>query len=356
MPDIITNSDEKRRLFSLFENMKDKQGSGLNKTQNSDVLLVDFYNIFIRSFCAIPTLNSNGLHVGGIAGFLKTVGAAVKLLSPSRVIIVIDGNGGSLKRRKIYPEYKNHRKTTIRLNRSYEDLSTAELEEEGLKKQMLRTISYLDTLPVTTIAIDNVEADDVIAYAAVEHFKDKNVYIMSSDRDFLQLVDDRVKVWNPSKKKIYGCSEIFDEYGISCKNFINYRILDGDVSDNIDGIKGCGLKTLKKCLPILAEPKQYTLQEIYNYCESHAGKYKLHTSILENKSKVERNFQLMQLSDTQIQSFSQLRIKEVLDKPVNKLNKMEFVRLVGVDGMRDSLQNCGVWVGEVWGRFNSFIQ
>ena len=116
------------------------------------------------------------------------------------------------------------------------------------------------------------------------------------------------------------------------------------------------LKTLKKCLPILSEPKQYTLQEIYNYCENHAGKYKLHTSILENKSKIERNFQLMQLHDTQIQSFSQLRIQEVLDKPVPKLNKMEFVRLVGVDGMRDSLQNCGVWVGEVWGRFHSFMQ
>lgn len=348
---------EKSRLFSIFENMeKEHQFTGINRTSESDVLLIDFYNLFIRSFMAIPSINDNGLHVGGIAGFLKTLGAAIKLLTPSRVIIVIDGKGGSAKRRAIYPDYKKGRRTTVRFNRSYEEMSSSEIEEENLKKQLLRTISYLETLPVTMISIDNVEADDVIAYAAVEYFKDKNVYITSCDKDFLQLVSDRVKIWSPSKKKLYGPAEIHGEYGISCENFITYRALEGDSSDNIDGIRGAGLKTILKCFPFLSENKKYSLQEIYNYSENNKGKYKLYNTILDNKSIVERNHTLMQLQETQIQSFSQLRINEVFDKPVSKLNRMEFLRLVGEDNMRGNLQNSGVWLNEVFGKLNSFVK
>ena len=352
----ITNSD-KSHLFSLFENMENENGfTGLQKSSDSDILLIDFYNLFLRSFMAIPTMNDNGLHVGGIAGFLKTLGAAIKLLTPSRVIIVVDGKGGSLKRRKLYPDYKANRKTSVRLNRSYTDLSSSELEENGLKKQLLRTVAYLDNLPVTTIAIDNVEADDVIAYLAVEYFKDKNVYIASCDKDFLQLANDRVKIWSPSKKKLYGSAEIFTEFKIHCENFIYYRALEGDTSDNIDGIRGAGLKTVLKCFPFLAEHKKATLQEIYNYSDNNKGKLKLYNTILDNKDIVERNYQLMQLTDTQIQSFSQLRINEVMQKPVNRLNKMQFLKLIGEDKMRNNLENSNLWLTECFGKLDFLIK
>jgi 5'-3' exonuclease len=354
MADPLSSAD-KNRLFSLFENMnKEHRFNGTESSIESGVLLIDFYNLFIRSFMAIPTMNDNGIHVGGISGFLKTVGAAIKLLNPSKVIIVIDGKGGSLKRKKIYPQYKSGRNTKIRFNRSYEDLSNSELENDGLEKQLFRTVAYLDNLPVTTIAIDHVEADDVIAYIAMDYCKDKNVYIASCDKDFLQLVNDRVKVWSPSKKKLYGCSEINTEYGISCQNFINYRILEGDQSDNIDGIRGAGLKTIMKCFPIFKDNTRYTLQEIYNYSDSKKGKLKLYDSILDNKDIVERNYTLMQLHDTQIQSFSQLRINEVLDKPSNKLNKMKFLLLLSEDKMRNNIENSGVWLNEVFGKLNNF--
>ena len=227
-------------------------------------------------------------------------------------------------------------------------------ESVSLEKQLLRTISYLDNLPVTTVAIDNVEADDVIAYLSLEYFKEKNIYIMSCDKDFLQLVDDRVKVWSPSKKKLYACADIFNEYGVSCQNFINYRVLEGDASDNIDGIKGAGLKTIIKCFPIFTENKRFTIQEIINYSDSKKGKLKLYDTILENRSIIERNYELMQLFDTQIQSFSQLRINEVMDKPINKLNKMRFLQLVGDDRMRNALENSVVWLGECFSRLNIY--
>lgn len=352
----LTDS-ERRRLFSLFDSMDDSSSktSGLNRTVNSEILIVDFMNTFIRAFMASPTLNYNGNHTGGIAGCLKSIGYASRLFNPTKIIVVSDGTGGSMKRKKLYPEYKNGRKTKIRLNRTYEELSSVESEEQSLKKQLIRTISYLDTLPVVTMAIDYVEADDTIAYLAKQYFKDSNVTIMSADKDFLQLASDKIKIWSPTKKKVYGCAEILMEYGISCKNFVNYRVMEGDDSDNIDGIKGAGLKTIKKCFPIFEEDKMYTLQEIYNYCESHGGKYKLYNTILENKQLMERNYNLMQLHDTQLQSFSQLRVNEIMEKPINKLDRLKFIKLMTEDSMQSNLPNSHVWLGESFGKVNSLI-
>jgi len=351
----ITDS-EKRRLFSLFDQIQPSDRvEGLNRTLNSDVLIVDFMNTFLRAFMASPSLNSNGNHTGGIAGCLKSIGYAVKLLNPTRIVIVSDGNGGSLKRRKIYPEYKSGRKSKIRLNRSYEDLSNPDTEEKNLKVQLIKTVKYLDTLPVTTMAIDHIEADDTIAYLAKQYFKDSNVTIMSADKDFLQLASDKIKIWSPTKKKMYGCAEILTEYGISCSNFINYRVMEGDDSDNINGIPGAGLKTILKCFPIFTEGKQYSLQEIYNYSDTHKGKYKLYNTILDNKSIMERNYELMQLHETQIQTFSQLRINEIMEKPLQKLDKFNFGKLLMEDGMQNNFPNSMVWINEVFGKVNSFV-
>lgn len=351
----LTDS-EKKKLYSLFNQIKPTDRvEGLNRTLNSDVLIVDFMNTFLRAFMASPSLNANGNHTGGIAGCLKSIGYAVKLLNPTRIVVVSDGNGGSMKRRKIYPQYKSGRKTKVRLNRTYEDLSNPDSEEKNLKIQLIKTVKYLDTLPVTTMAIDHIEADDTIAYLATQYFKNSNVTIMSADKDFLQLANDRVKIWSPTKKKLYGCAEILTEYGISCSNFLNYRIMEGDDSDNIDGINGAGLKTIIKCFPIFTDANQYSLQEIYNYSDTHKGKYKLYNTILDNKNTMERNWQLMQLHDTQIQTFSQLRINEILEKPLTKLDRYNFSKLLLEDNMQNNFPNSMIWLQEVFGKVNSFV-
>jgi len=351
------SSSEKKKLFSLFENIKGGVGNdGLQKNINSDILLVDGLNTYIRSFMAIPSLNEDGLHTGGIAGFLKSIGYAIKLLSPTRVIIVFDGKGGSQKRRKIYPDYKNGRKTDIRLNRNYEELSSSQIESVNFKKELIRTVNYLDTLPVTVMAIDQIEADDTIAYLAKETFKDSNVTIMSTDKDFLQLASDKIKIWSPVKKKIFGCKEIVDEYGITCNNFVLYRVMEGDVSDNIPGLDGVGLKRVVKAFPFLSDGQQYGLQEIYNYSENNRGKYKIYDTVLDNKLLLERNHSLMQLSDTQVQSFTQLRIEEIIKTPIRKIDKMTFTKLITEDKMWNNIPNYHIWLNECFGKLNSFIE
>lgn len=304
---------------------------------------------------AVPSLNDDGLHTGGIAGFLKSVGYAIKLLSPTRVIIVFDGKGGSQKRRKIYPDYKNGRKTDIRLNRTYDDLSDSLTESQNFKKELIRTVNYLDVLPVTVMSMDQVEADDTIAYLAKQTFKDSNVTIMSTDKDFLQLASDKISIWSPVKKKIFGCKEIVDEYGISCKNFIFYRIMEGDTSDNIPGLEGVGLKRVIQAFPFLGEEPQVCLQQIYNYAENNISKYKIYERVLNSKLLLERNYELMQLHNTQVQSFTQLRIEEIINKPVPKIDKITFTKLITEDKMWNNIPNYHIWLQETFGKLNSFV-
>ena len=80
------------------------------------MLIIDDLNTFIRVFSVIPTTNDDGTHIGGIVGFLKSIGYTINMFRPTRLIIVFDGKGGS-SRRKLYQEYKFKRKTNIRLNR-----------------------------------------------------------------------------------------------------------------------------------------------------------------------------------------------------------------------------------------------
>ena len=351
------NTDEKKKLFSLFSNIKnDAKVDGLNTVQSSDVLVIDALNMFIRCWSVSPFMNEDGVHTGGVSGFLKSLGSVVRLFSPTRCILVFDGSGGSQKRRKIYPEYKNKRRTKVRLNRTYVDNSTPDGEELNLKKQLMRTVNYLDYLPLTTVAIDNVEADDVIAYLAVDKFKDSNVTIVSSDKDFLQLASNKIKIWSPTKKKLYGCAELLMEYGISCKNFINYRILEGDTSDNIPGINGAGLKTIKKCFPIFTDDKRYSVDEIINYCDTHKGKYKLYDTILDNRTTLERNYQLMQLNTSEMQSFTQLRVNDLMDENVQRLNRFEISKLITEDKIWNNLPNYQIWLSENFGKLDNFVK
>jgi 5'-3' exonuclease len=131
--------------------------------------------------------------------------------------------------------------------------------------------------------------------------------------------------------------------------------MEGDTSDNIDGISGAGLKTIIKCFPIFTEDHQYTLQEIYNYSDSKKGKLKLYNTILDNKHVMQRNYDLMQLHDTQIQSFSQLRINEIIEKPINKLDRFGFSKLLVEDCMQNNFPNSQIWLNEVFGKINSMV-
>ena len=128
---------------------------------NSKVFLVDGLNNFLRSFAMIQHVNNAGQHIGALTGFLKSIGYAIKMLNPTKVIIVFDGVGGSNARKNLYPEYKANRNVNRMTN--YSTFSSKEEETESINNQMSRLIQYLKCLPVTVVGIDGLEADDIIS-------------------------------------------------------------------------------------------------------------------------------------------------------------------------------------------------
>ena len=98
------------KYLSILDEIKKKGGSLDGGEPNDKVLIIDGLNTFIRVFSVIPTTNDDGIHVGGIVGFLRSIGYTINMIRPTRTIVVFDGKGGSNRRRKIYPEYKQNRK------------------------------------------------------------------------------------------------------------------------------------------------------------------------------------------------------------------------------------------------------
>ena len=227
-------------IFSLLDNVQKPGDLGVNNR----VLIVDGLNLYLRAFAVNGALNDNGVPVGGLTGFLRSLAYAIREVNPTRVIVVYDGAGGSQRRRKIHPNYKSQRKSTKRITR-WDAFKDVREEKDAMKIQFSRLIEYLDFLPINVISIDRIEADETIAYIA-HTLLDEDVTIMSADQDFLQLVNERITVWSPIKKKFYTPRMVIDDYGVPAHNFLMYKVLMGDKSDNIEGVKALGPKKLPK--------------------------------------------------------------------------------------------------------------
>ena len=312
---------------------------------NSRVLIVDALNTFMRSYAAIPTLDEDGNHIGGMAGFMKSLGFAIRSFKPTRVVLVFDGKGGSQRRRKIYKEYKANRKPPTRLNRSY-DMTTDEQERENMKWQLVSLVEMVECLPVSILALDNIEADDTIAYMSELVTKNGGTSIIySTDKDFLQMVNENVKVYNPVKKKTFDVDVILETYNVHPDNFVFYRSLLGDKSDNIDGIKGAGEKTLLKYIPEFSDPNvQVNLDLLKQKYADIKKKPKVIESILDNSNIVNRNLQLMNLRDVDINVDAKMKILHKFEEGCPPLRKADLTKLMVKTKIISSIQNYDEWI------------
>ena len=328
--------------MSILDEIKKKGGSLDGGEPNDKVLIIDGLNTFIRVFSVIPTTNEDGIHIGGIVGFLRSIGYAINMIRPTRTIIVFDGKGGSNRRRKIYPEYKQNRRTKYRVNRSNSFASQAD-EKQNMIMQIQRVVEYLDTLPVTVLSYDNIEADDTIGYVCRQVLTDSQITIMSTDKDFLQLANGRIKIWSPTKKKMYDENMVLEEYGISSHNYIWYRVLDGDKSDNISGVRGLGLKTIQKKLPFLSENRIVEMDEVLN-------------ELPEHKDTIELNYRLMQLSDVDISGSTKTKIIQRVNEPINRLIKFQFEKMFLEDKLFTALPNVTSWLLTNFNQLNRYAE
>ena len=317
---------------------------------NSRVLLIDSMNTFLRSFAMIPAINPQGNHVGGLVGFLKSIGYAIKLIQPTRVILIFDGQGNITNRRNTYADYKANRQ--IKRITNYNVFSTLEEESDSIATQMLRLLDYLKCLPVNISIIDKIEADDTIAYLS-QKLKD-DVVIYSADQDFLQLVNDRITVYSPIKKKFYKQKDVYEQYGLHPYNFITMKCLMGDKSDNLPGVKGLGPKKLFKYFPELSEDKKFTLQEAYQKATDKVDEHGIYGNVHLFKSQLEINYELMSLEDIELLEKDQQELDELINTQPYNFNKSRFLGLYNKDLLGRGVPNTEFWLSEVFSYLQNY--
>jgi len=316
---------------------------------NKKLLVIDGTNTFIRAMSVSKITNDNNVPIGGFSGFLMSMGYAIKLIKPTKCIIVFDGQYGSEKRKALFEGYKAKRKLKRKAARN-PIYGSVENEDKAMKFQMSRLQKYLDNLPVTTVIVNNIEADDVISYI-VDKYTDYQNYIMSTDQDFLQKINDHVLVYSPKKKIIFDRKKMLETFDIIPENFIFLKCFDGDESDEIPGVKGVGLITLQNRLPVIFGNEQINMNDIFDYLKTipdEIKKYKVLQKINESRNTLELNYKLMILNNSLINEQDKLEIEKQLNIKTPFLNRLKILQLIMVDNVNAIIRNPTNWIDAVF--------
>jgi DNA polymerase I len=201
-------------------------------------MLIDGFNMAFRAFYGMPELTrTDGFPTGALHGWVKTIWRLQDQVQPDAALVFFD-LGGSQDRLALHPEYKAQRKET----------------PEPLEKQIPVIKELTRAMGLVGVELDGVESDDLLAsQARALANAGHEVLIVSSDKDFAQCVDDRVKILLPPPTanpklgwRIMDAQGVVEKFGVPPSQIAEYLALIGDVSDNIPGINGVGPKTAAK--------------------------------------------------------------------------------------------------------------
>ena len=327
---------------NILKNLKQTPPRALN----DHILIIDGMNTLIRSFSLLKAMNPSGAHVGVLVFFLRSLGIVTRTFDPTRVLVVWDGKGGSGNRQNIDPNYKAQRATSRITHWGLYD--SKEEEMEALIGQLFRVQDYLECLPIHQIVMEKLEADDIIAYVAKRASKaGKKVTIVSSDKDFFQLIDQNVEVYAPVKKKTFTYDNVKEEIGVLPQNYNIVKALLGDNSDNLQGVKGLGIKTILSEWTSFTHDPNASLQDVWDLCEVRMEEdkpKKIFAKIIHNWDKVLTNFQLMDLHNSSLDEKEIQIVEETLRQPIPDLHTGAFLRLLDQDKIEGITKNTEGWL------------
>ena len=325
----------KKDLLNLLNNIQE-QGEELPTSER--YLLIDGLNLFFRNFSAINAVNSNGVHIGGLGGFFRSLGALIRTIQPTQVYVVFDGPGSSNNRKNIIPEYKSARNVT-RVTK-HELFDNLEEEDDSKINQIIRIIQYLQTLPVKTVSLSRVEADDIIAYlsSTLPTKPEDRVFIVSSDKDYLQLVTEKVIVYRPIEKEYYTTDTVKEKFNVNPHNFLLYKLLMGDNSDGITGIKGLGAKKLFKLFPELAT-QDISFDDLLDIAEAKLKEHVVYARVLHDIEDLENKYRVMDLSNPMMSDKDKEHIDEFVKNTQLEFHPNEFVQMCEEDQIGNLIRN-----------------
>lgn len=189
------------------------------------VIGIDFNNVLFSSYYGQKLINSKGINVNAIKGFFFKIKSLKDMFNPDYIVFCNDVSRDRTFRRKLYKPYKAQRKS----------------HDEDIMIQMKYTTNILALLGYTFINNELYEADDVLGMIS-RYTTDNNmdIIISSSDKDLYQLVDDHVYIMSPRNNNLIDRSWLMDHYRLTPEQWVELKMLQGDVSDNIPGIPGIG--------------------------------------------------------------------------------------------------------------------
>jgi DNA polymerase-1 len=288
-----------------------------------------------------------------MGGFIRSLGFLIDKIRPSSVYVVFDGAGSSVNRRNLLPEYKSGRNLT-RITH-WEVFDDVDDENDAKVGQISRLIHYLQCLPVKLLSIPKAEADDIIAYMA-KHMPDKydsHITIVSSDKDFLQLADSKVDIYRPIEKEVFSYNQVKEKFGLLPENFILRKVLLGDASDKIVGVKGLGDKGLLKKFPELAT-QILTLENIFEIAETKYKQHEVYSRIVLDKIRLEQSYKLMDLSNPLLDENDKINIQKAIKSPTPGFHSKEFLELYNEDGLGHIIRNVDFWLKNCFTQLTSY--
>ena len=290
--------------------------SSIKKTDH--FYLVDGSGYIFRAYYALPPLSrkSDGLPTGAVSGFCSML---FKLLEdarsddsknkPTHFAVIFDSARKNF-RNEIFSEYKANR---------------AEAPDD-LAPQFEYIRKSVEAFNLPSIELINYEADDLIAtYAKKIIESGAKVTVISSDKDLMQLVSTKIRLFDPMKSKVIGEKEVFEKFGVKPNQVIDVQSLAGDSSDNIPGVPGIGVKTAAELI------NKYKNLDTLLKKASEIKQNKRRETLIANKDKALLSKQLVTLKDdVPIKNKpDEFLIKKInKDKLYNFLREMEFNRLL----------------------------
>ncbi len=223
------------------------------------IYILDAVNFLFRSYYAIgPMTNGKGQSTSALYGFIRSVQKIIKDFSPSHLICVFDGPDNKKSRQAVYAEYKMHRKGA----------------PEDLFPQFDWAYDFCARSGIPTLCVEGVEADDSMASIALWAEKQgAKVFICSSDKDLMQLVNDQIYIIHAHKDNLLVDAKKVEElFGVRPDQMLDLLAIMGDSSDNIPGLEGFGPKTASSLLQQFG-----TLDAILEHPEKVKGEKKQET-------------------------------------------------------------------------------
>ena len=248
--------------------IKRKIAEANNTSENIYSLVVDGSNLLKISFVD-KRMNGDGKEYGAVFTFIRKLGVILSKKDFNYCVVCWDKSNSGVLRWQYYKDYKANRDKNYGIKSEYDRTleefqravishsrsKRAESDEESFERQKLLIQNMLEELCIRQYEYNDVEGDDIIANYVKNREENEKVVIVSSDRDLTQLICDNVIIFNPKGNKFITKDNSVKELGITHENIVIEKMICGDMSDNIKGVKGVGRQTLVKLFPEIIENK-----------------------------------------------------------------------------------------------------